>query len=320
MADRQTAIGAFAVGGVILAAAAIIFFGHFHFVQRGNIAAIVFQNSISGLAVGAPVTFRGVRVGSVTNIAIEFDPKTHVAYIPVIVRLYRDNVRVTRADPTDHVLSNLIARGLHAELNMTSFVTGQSEIDLDMDPSAPKILHPDITDLPEIPTKVSPFERVSQQLSELPLNDLAKDSIATLRSVEKLSDRLGDDLPPLIASLKSTSDRSAEAVDAARGAITDLQGRLDITLGAITQLAKTGDSELNSRGADLHALLIQSAATVRQARGLVDNLRALTSENAGARLDAESTLRDLSSAAAALRGFASDVEHNPQLLLTGRRN
>jgi len=44
------------------------------------------------------------------------------------------------------------------------------------------------------------------------------------------------------------------------------------------------------------------------------------SERGSARMNAESTLRDLASAAAALRGFASDVEHNPQLLLTGRRN
>jgi paraquat-inducible protein B len=48
-------------------------------------------------------------------------------------------------------------------------------------------------------------------------------------------------------------------------------------------------------------------------------LKGLTSERAASRANLESTLRDLAAAAASLRGFANDVEHNPQLLLTGRR-
>jgi paraquat-inducible protein B len=141
-----------------------------------------------------------------------------------------------------------------------------------------------------------------------------------LRSLKILSDRLDHDLPPLIDSVKTTSDRSAGAIEAATHAISDLRERLDTTLDAITQVAKTGDAQLTARGADLHALLVQSETTVRQARSLVDNLRGLTSDRSASRLDAEATLRDLASAAAALRGFAGDVEHNPQLLLTGRRN
>jgi len=318
--DRQTAVGGFVLGGCILAVAAFVLFGKFHIADRGNLAAIVFQDSISGLAVGSPVTFRGVNVGSVVSIAIEFDPKTHVAYIPVVIRVYREHVRLSRGDPTYPVLSQLLARGLHAELNIVSFVTGQSEVDLEMDPLAPVVMHPSITDLPEIPTKVSPFERVSQQLSELPLREIANNANTTLRSLHALADKLGADLPPLIASVKNTSDRSAGAVEAATGAIADLQGRLDTTLVAITRLANSGDAQVNGRGADLHVLLVQSEQTVRQARNLVDNLRNLMSERGSARMNAESTLRDLASAAAALRGFASDVEHNPQLLLTGRRN
>jgi paraquat-inducible protein B len=52
---------------------------------------------------------------------------------------------------------------------------------------------------------------------------------------------------------------------------------------------------------------------------LLGNLKGLTSERGASRANLESTLRDLAAAAASLRGFANDVEHNPQLLLTGRR-
>ena len=109
-------------------------------------------------------------------------------------------------------------------------------------------------------------------------------------------------------------------MDEASRAIADLQARLDTTLASINQLANSGDRQINLRGADLHLLLLQSAQTVARARDMVNSLQSLTAARAGPRIDIEATLRDLAAAAASLRGFAGDVEHNPQLLLTGRRN
>jgi paraquat-inducible protein B len=58
---------------------------------------------------------------------------------------------------------------------------------------------------------------------------------------------------------------------------------------------------------------------VQQARETLNDLRSLTSSRGETRANLDATLRDLAAAAASLRGFANDVEHNPQLLLTGRR-
>jgi paraquat-inducible protein B len=317
--DRQTTVGLFVIGGVVLAVGAILLFGKFHIGSTSRRYAVVFQDSISGLAVGAPVNFRGVRVGSVLSIALEFDPKTHVAYIPVIVRMFRDNIHVSKHDPDDPVMSNLVKRGLRAEINQISFVTGQSEIDLDFDPSSPAIFHPDITGLTEIPAKVSDLERVKQQITQLPLRELADNANATLQTVHKLAENLVDDLPGLIASLKATSDHSQVAVDEAARSIAELRARLDTTLDSISRLASSSDKQVTLRGADLHNVLAQASLTVTKARAVLDNMQGLTSQHAGARIDIEASLRDLAAAAAALRGFASDVERNPQLLLTGRR-
>ena len=270
---------------------------------------------------GAPVTFRGVRVGAVENIAIQFDPKTQVAYIPVVVSLVPERgpsgARGNAGGPAD--LPNLITRGLRAELNVQSFVTGQSQIDLDFDPSSQAILHPDITSLPEIPTRLSTLQRAREQLSQLPLRELMDDAAATLQSMRGLAEKLNQDLPPLVESLKTTSDRSGQMVDNASQAITALQGRLDTTLSAIDKVSDTGNQQLAQRGADLHALLAASNQTMVQVRDLLGNMKSLTADRGTSRANIESTLRDLAAAAAALRGFASDVEHDPQLLLTGRR-
>ena len=157
-ADRQTAIGAFVFGGLVLALAAIVLFGNFRLFNPTSRAAIVFQGSISGLSVGAPVTFRGVRVGAVDSISLQFDPQARTAYIPVTIQLEPERVSLTGgATPTQKTLNlpELVARGLRAELVTQSFVTGQSQINLDFDSSSAATLHPNVTSLPEIPARLS---------------------------------------------------------------------------------------------------------------------------------------------------------------------
>lgn len=70
MANKETAVGAFVIGGVALGMAALVFFGNFNIFSSTKQAVVVFQGSTSGLSIGAPVTFRGVRVGAVDGISI----------------------------------------------------------------------------------------------------------------------------------------------------------------------------------------------------------------------------------------------------------
>jgi paraquat-inducible protein B len=320
-ADRQVTIGAFVLGGLLLGLGAIVFFGNFRLLSPTRRAAVVFEGSISGLSIGAPVTFRGVRVGAVDGIVIQYEAQTHTAYIPVTLQLEPDRVRVS-GDANVGVrldLDSLIARGLRAELNTQSFVTGQSEIELDFNPGSAAVLHPTITSLTEIPTRQSTIQRVTEQLSQLPLRELVSNANATLESVRGLAETLAANLPPLVASIKAASDGGSHTVEIATQAINDLQSRLDATLGGISQLAANSDQQVNQRSADLHALLVSTNQTVLQIHEVVNDLRTLTSNRGNPRANIEATLRDLAAAAAALRGFANDVERNPQLLLTGRR-
>jgi len=345
--ERQTTIGAFVFGGIVLALAAIILFGNFRLFSSTTRAAVVFQGSISGLAVGAPVTFRGVRIGSVQSTVLQFDSQTRTAYIPVTLLLQPDRIRVTGGKENGRTalnLSDLVAEGLRAELITQSFVTGQTEINLDFYPSTPATLHAGVTDLPEIPTRLSTVQRVQEELSQLPLRELVNNADETLQSLRHLSDRLDKELPPLIANLQVTAQESTRTVETATGAITDLQHRMNDTLTRAThtvetatdavtdfqrrmndtltratQLIATSDRQINGRGADLHSLLVASTQAARQASATLNDVRSLTSSRSETRANLDSALRDLAATAASLRGFAGDVERNPQLLLTGRR-
>lgn len=312
--NRKTQIGAFVVLGGVLLVFVIMAFGHMRLFSSSKEVVAVFQNSISGLSVGAPVNFRGVKVGSVKSITLHFDPKDRKAYIPVVITLESGQMHVVHDVISEKQinLQDMINNGLRAGLNLQSLVTGQSDIELDFDKSVPAVLHPRITSLPEVPVRLSTMEKLKNTLEQIPIKDISQHADTALLSITSLSDELRRQLPGLIASVKTTSDRSQETVEAATVAIKDLQARLDVTLLKMDKLLDTGTNQLDARGKDLHVTLSTATKTL-------DSLQDILSARSVDRANLDAALRDIAATASSLRGFASDVERNPQLLLMGRR-
>ncbi len=322
MANRQATIGAFVLGGIVLAVGAIVFFSRANLFSPRRQALIIFDRDVSGLSVGAPVTFSGVRVGSVQSITIQYNADTHTGYVPVTVELEPDRVRVVRMGdnlPAGLDLPNLIARGLRAQLVTQSFVTGQAQIGLDFAPGTPAILHPHATDLAEIPTRPSTVERVKEQLSQLPLQELVATVMTAFASARTLLDQLNKDLPQVMASTRAATDGAAQTTTSAAQMISALQDKLGTVLDRVDRLAANADRQIGQRGTELQALLLSTRQTVQQANTALTDMRGLTAPRGETRANLDATLRDLAAAASSLRGAALDVERNPQLLLTGRR-
>jgi paraquat-inducible protein B len=318
MGNRQTVVGAFVLGGIILALGAIILFGQINPFSNVVRAVVVLQGSASGLSVGAPVTFRGVPLGSVSNIELTFYRRSFTAYIPVTLVL--DPRRVHRAD-TKAIISieELVRRGLRAEVNIQSLVTGQAAIELNFAPSTPAVLHPGLSKYPEIPVQQSVLQRTQKTLEQLPLQEMAENMNKSLASIRILADQLDKDMPALIVSAQRTSDQSRILVETATKTLDTLGAQLTTTLSGINTMATAATTQLNGRGADLHELLLNANTAVAQTRQTLTELRSLTAARSDQRADIEATLRDLAAAAAAMRGFASEIEREPQLLLMGRR-
>ena len=62
---NPTLIGVFVVGGLVLLAAVILVLGGQSWLSPGNRFVLFFPGAVNGLSIGAPVEFRGVRIGSV---------------------------------------------------------------------------------------------------------------------------------------------------------------------------------------------------------------------------------------------------------------
>ena len=197
-------IGGFIVGAVVLAIAGVMMVGSGKLFTESIKCVMYFEGAIQGLHVGAPVNFRGVKIGSVTSIKMRFDRQNLDIRIPVIVDFPKgaggtmEMLNVDPRTPKD-ALAALIERGLRAQLQTDSLVTGLLFIQLDLPPAtspeaAPREATTDpATKLLEIPTVPTTLQEVSNtvrqafdKLAELPLEEMLRSFEGTLLGINRL--------------------------------------------------------------------------------------------------------------------------------------
>jgi paraquat-inducible protein B len=303
---KPALVGAFVLSGVVLAVGALLLVAGTQMFTRHVHKVTYFQGSVAGLDVGAPVTFRGVRVGSVSRIRLLIDVNDRSAKIPVDLEI--DPSLVSLTNEGDHsdasIFRRLLQAGLQSQLHMQSFVTGQLGVELDLAPTvASKSLGGNLHD-DEIPSSPSKLQTLETEIEELPLKKIAADADRTLNAIQGVADQLGPRVGPMVDSLKRTSEAAHETLDVAK-----------VAVGHIDGLAVEGRRQVTVNGDELQRLLASSDKTVHDADALVVSLHEMTGPNSRMRDDLESATRDLAASASSLRGFSHEIERNPSDLL-----
>lgn len=318
-AARPAVVGAFVLGALALALAAILFFGGTRLFAPTARAVVYFEGSVAGLDIGAPVTFRGVRVGSVQAMALHLAGDGR-ARIPVTIELLPGQVSLEGEEVRrDASVERFVAAGLRAQLNLQSFVTGQLRIDLDFRPGTPAaMVSADTGGLPQIPALPSDLDRLRETLSEVPVQDLAQTMQRVLQSAERLAVTLEAELGPLLGSTRRTVDAATRTLETAEAAVIHLESDASATLREVAALAADARRQVDARGNEIGRTLATMDRAVRQAEILLASVNGMTAPRAPFRTDLEATVRDLAASAASLRGFARAVERDPSALLTGR--
>ena len=161
---------------------------------------LVFKQSVRGLAAGAPVEFRGIRIGEVVELSAQIDPKTAEFSVPVTIRLDAERLGVKVLDAPSpeaweamrrKVIDTLVERGFRAQLRSGNLLTGALYVNFDAFPAAP----PATVDwshtppqLPTIPGELEAIEasvvNIVKKLEKVPLEDIgveAKKALVDLR-------------------------------------------------------------------------------------------------------------------------------------------
>lgn len=316
-----TLIGVFVLGALALIVAAILFFGGGMLFKQRLAAVSFFHGSVAGLRVGAPVTYRGVRVGEVNTIGIRLDPSATRSIIQVNMELVPEAVTTYGATlPLGKLVPELVERGLSARLVLQSFVTGQLQVELDFRFGVQLSRLGIPSDVPEIPTVPTAFQALTEQLENLDIDATVAALQRTLGSVEALltSDALKktiNEMPMLVADLRrtvNTAEHELKSLSAVgQHAIAGSSAALQQTLATVRGRVENVDRELT--------------ATLRAARGAVDNANTAI-DGANVLLDPdgrtvmqiERTVEDFAATAARLRDLAERVDRDPAVLIHGR--
>ncbi len=119
---------------------------------------LYFGGSVRGLSMGAPVEFKGIKIGSVVDISLEFNFDGSDYLIPVLIEIEPE--RITAISGEGHaaeaavLFERLVEQGLRAQLASGNLVTGQLYVALDIHPDTPAKrvnAHPNLPELPTIP-------------------------------------------------------------------------------------------------------------------------------------------------------------------------
>ncbi len=155
---------------------------------------LYFDDTVNGLDPGSLVRFRGVPIGTVATVRLNFNRDEGIRRVPVVIQLNADRLQnqlgVLEDLTNPAVLADQIHRGLRAELHSESYVTGSMFVELDYHPKAPAPGPTFATDLPVIPTiqsaSIARIQKTQDIIAELPGMDFRARVAAAAASLESL--------------------------------------------------------------------------------------------------------------------------------------
>jgi paraquat-inducible protein B len=259
---------------------------------------INFDGSVRGLSVGAPVEFRGIKIGIVSDIAVNLDPNTLEIKIPVLIEIQPERITTTQVIQSPimqsqisadkyAVMKLMVKRGLRAQLETGSLLTGQLFVGLDFHKDLPQkelLMTGKYPEIPAIPAAMDELRRtvtdVMAEIRRLPLDKIAKEILETVEGGNRLVN----------------SPDTQKAVH-----------NLNVALGNVEKLTEGLDRQVDTLANSLDNTLV----TVRKTLQVAD-------PNSPAAVNMNSALKELAAAARSIRVLADYLEQHPEALVKGK--
>jgi len=210
-----------------------------------------FNQSLRGLAVGAPVDFRGIVLGQVTNIGIDYDPKTKNFAMPVTMDIYperlgkrfRDATHTTGEAQRREILQHLVEYGLRGQLRTGNLLTSQLYVALDFFPKAPAVkvdINQETVEFPTVPNTLDELQLqladIAKKLDKVPFDQIGNNLNEALKNADKLFRQLDTQVAPEARDTLSAAKQTFTTAEATLQQDSPLQS--DVR-GAFKELTRT---------------------------------------------------------------------------------
>ena len=214
-----------------------------------------FNETLRGLVVGAPVDFRGITIGNVKSINLDYEPTTQTFPADVIATIYpqrlgRINERFLEAGEGRvnfiGVLTTLVEHGFRAQVRTGNLLTQQLYVAIDVVPNA-KPVKLDTSKQPiEIPTAPGSFDALQKQLTNIvakldkvPFEDIGNELRDALHSTRLLLGKLDTEIAPQARATLEQAQRSLQTLDRSLAEDSPLQRGAGHTLDEVARAAQS---------------------------------------------------------------------------------
>ena len=321
-------VGAFVIGAFALGVIALLSFGGLSLFSKPQRFAVYFNETIHGLDLGSPVKLRGVRVGRVVDLNVQFNEIEKKSVVRVICEFNRDIITDGQAEidvTSREVLQELIDKGLRAQLGVMGLATGLLYVELDFkDP----VKFPDRGKVTEIkyaviPSTLSTISEFQASLTTIMAEMKNVDIVAIADEFHGLIlDARGQvsslELGPMVEEWTKTAKLLNEFTSSPelKSTIANLNSAATELRAVLVKL----DGQIEPTADKLGVALEESKITLASFNAAAMTLRQFINAQHELGAGANQAFLKLADAAESVERLADFLERNPQALLTGRKN
>lgn len=252
-----------------------------------------FDGSVRGLSPGAPVELRGMPIGTVREVGLEYDVGAKEIRIPVIYEIEPERIRIVDGvlERDLSALASFVQRGLRAQLATGSLITGQMMITLDFVPGAPPAgigQERGMILMPTAPSSLDTLERsltgIMEKIATLPIDELTEQLSATAAAIGKIAG--SGELQKSLVNVNEVLTRLSTLAGTLNQASIPALAELERTTKALGDAARSADTLMGPRSGTLQ--------------------------------DVNTMMKELTSAARSIGNLADYLERHPEALLRGK--
>ncbi len=317
---NPASIGLFIVIGVVLGVAGLLIFSSARLFSHSITCVLYFDSSLNGLNEGAPVKYRGVRIGTVKRVMIHFNQATNDWSMPVIVEiqenLLQERLQGTKLFTDKETFERVVSRGLRGSLEAESMVTGVLYVNLDVVPDAPTpVFHELVPTYVEIPTRTTGIQELLANLAHVDFKGLEEKLSALITRIDSTLGTLKvGEMSEGITNLVASLNRVATSPE-----ITNTLMSVQNTLAEYRRLAENLNSKVGPLADGATNTLAQANLTLAQLRAGVQDLGNMLSPDSPLRNDLSQALEQLAGAAQSISALTDFLQRHPNALITGRK-
>jgi len=323
--NKSFTIGAFIVGAILLIFLALLFFSGGNLFSQKERVVMYFDGSVQGLQVGAPIKLKGVILGEITDIQINFNTSDNgnknnagkgiVTAVTGDLALKRISSKGT--DVTREFFEEAIGNGLRAQLNFQSFLTGLLYVELDFFPDTPVTLYGFKKNYLELPTVATGFEELTKNLQEINLKGLVK-------NLDQLTLRLSNIvqsgvIEKTLGSVQSAADSFALTSQTMGQDVGALSKNLNRTSNELTKLLASLNQQTPAVAGDIRASLVRLQESLAELDKASNSVSQSFSEDAPLVNQLTDTLTEISRSAQSFRTLSETLDQQPESLLRGKK-